>query len=58
MTDIPNTAITSLFTGNGIIDFDEFIKMMIHRNNSEESEETLREAFKVFDHDKNNLCFF
>jgi len=29
--------------------------MMIHRNNSEESEETLREAFKVFDHDKNDL---
>lgn len=41
--------------GNGIIDFDEFIKMMIRRNNSEESEETLREAFKVFDHDKNDL---
>ncbi|XP_071160620.1 uncharacterized protein [Mytilus edulis] len=41
--------------GNGIIDFDEFINMMIRRNNSEESDETLREAFNIFDHDNNNF---
>lgn len=29
--------------------------MMIRRNNSEESDETLREAFNIFDHDNNNF---
>ncbi|KAL8592617.1 hypothetical protein ACOMHN_026547 [Nucella lapillus] len=37
--------------GKGTVDFTEFLKMMTKRNKHSESEEQLREAFKVFDKD-------
>lgn len=39
------------FTGNGTIDFPEFLTMMARKMKDDDSEEELREAFKVFDKD-------
>ena len=35
--------------GSGTIDFPEFLKMMANKINDENSEEEIREAFRVFD---------
>lgn len=35
--------------GNGEIDFSEFLTMMAHKMKDTDSEEEIREAFKVFD---------
>jgi len=40
-------------TGNGTIDFEEFINMMARKMRETDSEEELREAFRVFDKDGN-----
>lgn len=40
-----------LVTGNGTIDFPEFLTMMARKMKDDDSEEELREAFKVFDKD-------
>ena len=37
--------------GNGTIDFPEFLTMMARQMNSDECEEEIREAFRVFDKD-------
>jgi len=39
--------------GNGTIDFEEFISMMAKKMQETDSEEELREAFRVFDKDGN-----
>src|SRR3990167_2970055 len=39
--------------GDGKIDFDEFVKMMLKENSAEETELELRKAFDVFDIDGN-----
>ena len=38
-------------TGNGTIDFPEFLTMMARKMKDTDSEEELKEAFKVFDKD-------
>jgi calmodulin len=38
-------------TGNGTIDFSEFLTMMARKMKETDSEDELREAFKVFDKD-------
>ena len=40
-------------TGSGSIDFNEFLTMMAKKMQEEDTEEELREAFKVFDKDGN-----
>ena len=42
-----------IFSGNGTIDFPEFLTMMAKKMKDSDSEEELREAFKVFDRDGN-----
>ncbi|KAG4071384.1 hypothetical protein HA402_004088 [Bradysia odoriphaga] len=37
--------------GNGTIEFPEFVTMMVHKMRDMDSEEEIREAFKVFDRD-------
>ena len=39
------------FPGNGEIDFDEFLGMMAKKMKETDSEEEIREAFRVFDKD-------
>jgi len=41
--------------GNGTIDFEEFINMMARKMRETDSEEELREAFRVFDKDGNGF---
>jgi calmodulin len=41
--------------GSGTIDFPEFIKMMANKVHDENSEEEIREAFRVFDKDGNGV---
>lgn len=41
--------------GNGTIDFPEFLTMMARKMRDTDSEEEIREAFKVFDRDNNGF---
>lgn len=41
------------FEGNGTIDFPEFLTMMARKMKDTDSEEEIREAFRVFD----KVCF-
>ena len=41
--------------GNGTIDFSEFLTMMARKMKETDSEDELREAFKVFDKDGNGF---
>ena len=41
--------------GNGSIDFKEFLGLMVRKMREIDSEEELRDAFKVFDRDNNNF---
>ena len=41
--------------GSGTIDFPEFLKMMANKTKDENSEEEIREAFRVFDKDGNGV---
>lgn len=45
----------SLITGNGTIDFPEFLTMMARKMKDTDSEEEIREAFRVFDKDGNGF---
>ena len=45
----------SLFAGNGTIDFPEFLTMMARKMKDTDSEEEIREAFRVFDKDGNGF---
>lgn len=38
-----------VFSGNGTIDFPEFLTMMARKMKDTDSEEEIREAFRVFD---------
>ena len=44
-----------LIPGNGIIDFPEFLTMMARKMKDTDSEEEIREAFRVFD--KDGMCY-
>ena len=44
-----------LAVGNGTIDFAEFLTMMSRKMKDTDSEEEIREAFRVFDKDGNGL---
>ena len=44
-----NIEILQLFSGNGTIDFPEFLTMMARKMKDTDSEEEIREAFRVFD---------
>lgn len=44
-----------LFVGNGIIDFFEFLIMMVRKMKDIDSEEEIREVFWVFDKDGNGF---
>lgn len=50
---ILNTTTFYIYTGNGTIDFSEFLTMMARKMKETDSEDELREAFKVFDKDGN-----
>jgi calmodulin len=41
--------------GNGTIDFPEFLSMMARKMQDTDTEEEIREAFKVFDKDGNGF---
>lgn len=43
------------FKGNGTIDFPEFLTMMARKMKDTDSEEEIREAFRVFDKDGNGF---
>lgn len=43
-------------TGNGTIDFPEFLTMMARKMKDTDSEEEIREAFRVFDKAMIGLC--
>ena len=40
-----------IFQGNGTIDFPEFLGMMARKMKNSDSEEEIKEAFRVFDKD-------
>lgn len=44
-----------VFAGNGTIDFPEFLTMMARKMKDTDSEEEIREAFRVFDKDGNGF---
>lgn len=45
----------NLLLGNGTIDFPEFLTMMARKMKDTDSEEEIREAFRVFDKDGNGF---
>lgn len=47
--------IVYIFIGNGTIDFPEFLTMMARKMKDTDSEEEIREAFRVFDKDGNGF---
>lgn len=46
---------STLVAGNGTIDFPEFLTMMARKMKDTDSEEEIREAFRVFDKDGNGF---
>lgn len=44
--------------GNGTIDFEEFLNMMAKKVKETDSEDELREAFRVFDKDGNGFVWY
>ena len=44
-------------TGNGVVDFHEFVNMMINQNNNTLDQEELLEAFRTFDGDDKGYIF-
>ena len=47
----PLTLRSFYFTGNGTIDFEEFLAMMSRKMKETDTEDEMREAFRVFDKD-------
>ena len=43
------------FSGNGEIDFEEFLQMMSKKITLNDTEEEIRDAFRIFDKDGNGL---
>lgn len=54
MTTLPNV-FSQTRAGNGTIDFPEFLTMMARKMKDTDSEEEIREAFRVFDKDGNGF---
>lgn len=50
-----NLLLFYLLTGNGEIDFEEFLQMMSKKITTCDTEEEIRDAFRVFDKDGNGL---
>ena len=48
-------SLSSWWTGNGTIDFPEFLTMMARKMKDTDSEEEIKEAFRVFDKDGNGF---
>ncbi len=48
-TSVFNKISLPIFLGNGTIDFPEFLTMMARKMKDTDSEEEIREAFRVFD---------
>lgn len=46
-----------IYTGNGVVDFGEFVNMMINQNNNTLDQEELLEAFRTFDGDDKGYIF-
>ena len=46
-----------LSTGNGVVDFGEFVNMMINQNNNTLDQDELLEAFRTFDGDDKGYIF-
>lgn len=44
-----------IFLGNGVIDFEEFLEMIVKEMNKTDTEEEMREAFKIFDKSGNGF---
>ena len=45
------------YPGSGTVDFPEFLNMMAKKMESTDSEEEIREAFRVFDKERNgSIC--
>lgn len=44
-----------IFLGNGVIDFEEFLEMIVKEMNKTDTEEEMREAFKIFDRSGNGF---
>ncbi len=55
LMDNTNLIFTIFQTGNGTIDFPEFLTMMARKMKDTDSEEEIREAFRVFDKDGNGF---
>ena len=55
MASLPTVLKTLPFLGNGTIDFPEFLTMMARKMKDTDSEEEIREAFRVFDKDGNGF---
>ena len=56
MVGIPKLfSLSFLLSGNGTIDFPEFLTMMARKMKDTDSEEEIREAFRVFDKDGNGF---
>ncbi|KAJ7375678.1 hypothetical protein OS493_039627 [Desmophyllum pertusum] len=45
------------YDGNGVVDFGEFVNMMINQNNNTLDEKELLEAFRTFDGDDKGYIF-
>lgn len=52
---LQNLLIPCVLSGNGTIDFPEFLTMMARKMKDTDSEEEIREAFRVFDKDGNGF---
>jgi Ca2+-binding EF-hand superfamily protein len=50
-----DSSLVFVFQGNGTIDFPEFLTMMARKMKDTDSEEEIREAFRVFDKDGNGF---
>lgn len=44
-----------IFLGNGVIDFEEFLEMIVKEMNKIDIEEEMREVFKIFDRSGNGF---
>ena len=52
-----SNGVLSLYKGNGVVDFGEFVNMMINQNNNTLDEKELLEAFRTFDGDDKGYIF-
>ena len=55
MTSEQESHYTVYFSGNGTMDFPEFLALMARKMNTEDIEEEVKEAFTVFDKECNGF---